>query len=190
MTSNLGSEAFSGRHRTGFYPQTAEEMQQARAQEHIPKQVEKELRDALTLEFLNRIDAITVFKPLSDEALATIAGLMLARIPITVKATPAAVRHLVGTGRDPALGARPLRRAIEDLVKDPLAERLICGKIAETDTVTLGCRGDKLTFRKKRRCGGGAPQPASPKAGLAPARAERSRARAEANLPQPQDQTA
>jgi hypothetical protein len=54
---------------------------------------------------------------------------------------------------DPALGARPLRRTIEDLVVDPLAEMLIRGKIAETDTMLVGCRGGELAFRKKRAQG-------------------------------------
>ena len=104
----------------------------------------------LAPEFLNRIDAITVFNPLTPETLTQIAGLMLARIALAVEATPTAVKLLVEAHYDPALGVRPLRRAIEDLVVDPLAEMLIRGKIAETDTITIDCRGGELTFRKER----------------------------------------
>ena len=130
-------------------------------------EVEKELKRALAPEFLNRIDAITVFNPLTPETLTKIAGLMLARIAIPVEATPAAVKLLVEARYDPALGARPLRRTIEDLVVDPLAEMLIRGEIAETDTIAIGCRGGRLTFRKKKPRGGSGRrerQPAPPAA--------------------------
>ena len=135
MTSNLGSSAISRRPPFGFYPPTADEKQRVLTPAQVRHEVEKELKRALAPEFLNRIDAITVFNPLTPETLTQIAGLMLARIAISVEATPAAVKLLVEARYDPALGARPLRRTIEDLVVDPLAEMLIRGEIAETDTI-------------------------------------------------------
>jgi len=155
MTSNLGSAAISGRPPIGFYPPTADGKKRALSTAQVRNEVERELKRVLAPEFLNRIDVITVFNPLTPETLTKIAGLMLARISLSVKATPAAVKLLVEERYDPALGARPLRRTIEDLVVDPLAERLIRGEIAETDIIEIGCRGGKLTFRKKKPRGKG-----------------------------------
>jgi len=149
MTSNLGSAAISGRRDFGFAPPTADKKPRALTPAEVRNEVERELKRALAPEFLNRIDAITVFNPLTRETLTRIAGLMLARIAIAVEATPAAVKLLVEARYDPELGARPLRRTIEDLVVDPLAEMLIRGEIAEADTMAIGCRGGRLTFRKK-----------------------------------------
>jgi len=158
MTSNLGSAAISGREPVGFSPPTKNGKPQTLTPAEVRREVEKELKRALAPEFLNRIDAITVFNPLTPDMLEKIAGLMLARIAVSVQATPAAVKLLVDTRYDPALGARPLRRTIEDLVVDPLAEMLIRGRIRETDTVLIGCRSGRLTFRKKgvrgKRTGG------------------------------------
>jgi ATP-dependent Clp protease ATP-binding subunit ClpC len=150
MTSNLGSAAISGRRDFGFAPPTADKKPRALTPAEVRNEVERELKRVLAPEFLNRIDAITVFNPLTPETLTQIAGLMLARIALAVEATPAAVKLLVEARYDPALGARPLRRTIEDLVVDPLAEMLIRGEIAETDTMVVGCRGGRLTFKKKR----------------------------------------
>ncbi len=160
MTSNLGSAAISRRQEFGFAPPGKDGKPRTLTTAQVRAQVERELRRALAPEFLNRIDAITIFNPLAPVTLKGIAGLMLARIAIPVEATPAAVKLLVESRYDPTLGARPLRRAIEELVVDPLAEMLIRGEIAETDTIVVGCRGERLTFRKKgargaRPAGGG-----------------------------------
>ena len=149
MTSNIGSAAISGRTFIGLGPPKADGELWTLTPAQVRDKVEKELKSALTAEFLNRIDAITVFGPLTRETLTQIAGLMLARVALAVETTPAATKLLVEARYDPALGARPLRRTIEDLVVDPLAEMLIRGQIAETDTIVIGCRGGNLTFRKK-----------------------------------------
>ena len=167
MTSNLGSAAISGRPPIGFYPPPADGKKRVLTPAQVRGEVERELKRVLDPEFLNRIDAVTVFNPLTPEMLTKIAGLMLARVAIAVEATPAAIKLLVEAHYDPALGARPLRRAIEDLVVDPLAEMLIRGKVAETDTMLVGCRGGELTFRKKRAQGRG-----SGRRGQPPARPE------------------
>jgi C-terminal, D2-small domain, of ClpB protein len=96
--------------------------------------------------------------------LLTPAFSLLARVAIAVEATPAAIKLLVEAHYDPALGARPLRRTIEDLVVDPLAEMLIRGKIAETDTMLVGCHAGELTFRKKRARGRGSGRRGQPPA--------------------------
>jgi ATP-dependent Clp protease ATP-binding subunit ClpC len=149
MTSNLGSAAISRRTPLGFGPHTPGAKAPALTAAQVRGEVEKELKRSLTPEFLNRIDAITVFNPLDTETLTKIAKLMLARIPLSVQATPAATKLLAESRYDPALGARPLRRTIEDLLVDPLAEMVLRGAVAETDLIVVGRRGDRLTFRKK-----------------------------------------
>ena len=124
MTSNLGSAAISGGRPFGFYPPPTDEKPRVLTPAEVRREVEKELKRNLTPEFLNRVDAITVFNPLTPETLTQIAGLMLARVAIAVEATPAAIKLLVEERYDPALGARPLRRTIEDVVVDRLAEML------------------------------------------------------------------
>jgi ATP-dependent Clp protease ATP-binding subunit ClpC len=187
LTSNLGSSAIAGHRPIGFFPHVAGEKQPALTTAQVRNEVEKELKRALAPEFLNRIDATVVFNPLSLETLTKIAGLMLARIPIAVEAAPGAVKLLVEARHDPAMGARPLRRTIEDLVVDPLAEMLLSGKIAETDTVQIGCREGRLTFKKKPAPGEEGVSPKRAKTtGAAPAGTE---ARHATEPPAPEDWT-
>jgi len=149
MTSNIGSEAISQRLDFGFIPTPKDGRRRALTPAQVRRQVEKELKRAMAPEFLNRIDAIVVFNPLTPKTLTRIAKLMLGRIAVKVAATPAAVRLLVDARYDPTLGARPLRRTIEDLVVDPLADMLLRGEIAETDTVEVGRRGGKITLTRR-----------------------------------------
>ena len=149
MTSNIGSQAISRRVDFGFMPATKDGKQHALTPAQVRSEVERELKRTMPPEFLNRIDAIVVFNPLTPPTLRHIARLMLARIPIHVEATAAAIALLVTTKYDPALGARPLRRAIEELVVDPLADMLIRGEIAESDTILIGRRANRITLARK-----------------------------------------
>jgi ATP-dependent Clp protease ATP-binding subunit ClpC len=149
MTSNIGSEAISQRLDFGFIPTPKDGRRRALTPAQVRSQVEKELKRAMAPEFLNRIDGIVVFNPLTPKTLTQIAKLMLGRIAVKVTATPAAVKLLVDARYDPTLGARPLRRTIEDMVVDPLADMLLRGEIEETDIVEIGRRGGKITLAKK-----------------------------------------
>ncbi|MDR2930512.1 MAG: ATP-dependent chaperone ClpB [Propionibacteriaceae bacterium] len=93
-------------------------------------------------EFLNRLDDIVMFDPLSREDLASIVTIQLNRLNkrladrrITIELTPAARGWLADNGFDPAYGARPLRRLIQTTVEDPLARQVLAGEVGETDTV-------------------------------------------------------
>jgi ATP-dependent Clp protease ATP-binding subunit ClpC len=105
-------------------------------------------------EFLNRFDGIVVFKPLSIEDVEAITALMLKKVSdnleekgITLEVTPQAVTELARAGFDPTLGARPLRRVIQDRVQDILANDLLAGKITRRDTVIIE-PGITLNVRK------------------------------------------
>ena len=111
------------------------------------------LRDSFRPEFLNRIDEIVVFEPLTREQLTDIVELQLARLRerlaerrIELELTDSARELIAEAGWDPAYGARPLKRAIQRMLENPLALELLEGRFAEGDTVRADVRGDKLVF--------------------------------------------
>jgi len=115
----------------------------------------EQLRDHFRPEFLNRIDEVVVFEPLTREQLAEIVELQLERLRtrlaergISVELTPAAKEHLAEAGWDPAYGARPLKRALQRLVENELAKRLLEGEFAEDDTILVDARDGELVFEK------------------------------------------
>jgi len=113
------------------------------------------LRERFRPEFLNRIDEIVVFEPLTREQLSEIVELQLERLRarlaergISVELTEAAKEHLAEAGWDPAYGARPLKRALQRLVENELAKRLLEGEFAEGDTILVDARDGELVFEK------------------------------------------
>ena len=113
------------------------------------------LRDVFRPEFLNRIDEVIEFRPLSREQIAEIVELQLARLRdrlaerrIELELTDAAKEAIAEAGWDPAYGARPLKRAIQRLVENPLALRLLEGDFADGDTIRLDAEDGELRFEK------------------------------------------
>ena len=149
MTSNLGA---------GFLQSDAlkDEMTFAHAQESVMKV----LREHFRPEFLNRVDDVVIFRPLGEEQLTHIVDLrlkdlerMLADRHITIELTPAA-RHLLFTsGYDRAYGARPLKRAIQRLVQDPLAMKILDGEVLHGDAVRIDAAKGALQFEVVSRAG-------------------------------------
>jgi ATP-dependent Clp protease ATP-binding subunit ClpB len=122
----------------------------------------EELRERFRPEFLNRIDEIVVFQPLTREQLAEIVELQLGRLRerladrrIGLEVTEAAKALIAEEGWDPAYGARPLKRAIQRLVENPLARALLEGRFGEGDTVRADVEGGELVFERA-----GVPEPA------------------------------
>jgi ATP-dependent Clp protease ATP-binding subunit ClpB len=114
-----------------------------------------ELRDRFRPEFLNRVDEIVEFEPLTREQIAEIVELQLARLRarlaergIALELTDAAKQGLAEAGWDPAYGARPLKRAIQRLVENPLALRLLDGEFGDGDTIRVDAEGGELAFEK------------------------------------------
>jgi ATP-dependent Clp protease ATP-binding subunit ClpB len=113
------------------------------------------LRDVFRPEFLNRIDEVIEFHPLSKEQIAEIVELQLARLRdrlaerrIELALTDAATEALADAGWDPAYGARPLKRAIQRLVENPLALRLLEGDFADGDTIRVDAEDGEIRFEK------------------------------------------
>jgi ATP-dependent Clp protease ATP-binding subunit ClpB len=113
------------------------------------------LRDVFRPEFLNRIDEVIEFRPLSREQIAEIVELQLARLRdrleerrIELELTDAAKEALAEAGWDPAYGARPLKRAIQRLVENPLALTLLEGDFADGDTIRVDAEDGEIRFEK------------------------------------------
>ena len=113
------------------------------------------MREFFRPEFLNRIDEIVEFEPLSREQLGEIVELQLARLRermaervLGLELTDAAKEQLVEAGWDPTYGARPLKRALQRLVENPLALRLLEGDFGEGDTVRVDAQNGELVFER------------------------------------------
>jgi ATP-dependent Clp protease ATP-binding subunit ClpB len=141
MTSNLGSSVIQERQGQDF--------------ERVRDGVIEVLREHFRPEFLNRIDEVIVFKPLTEDQLSAIVDIQLKRLEnrlaerrVKLVVTDAARKLLAQRGWDPVYGARPLKRAIQRLVQDPLAMMLLEGKFTEGDTITVDVKGGDITFTK------------------------------------------
>ena len=113
------------------------------------------MRDHFRPEFLNRIDEIVEFEPLSRDQLADVAELQLQRLRerlaerrISLELADAAKETLAEAGWDPTYGARPLKRAIQRLVENPLASRLLAGEFGEGDTIRVDAQNGQLVFER------------------------------------------
>ena len=120
------------------------ESQAQTSYELMKEKVANELKQNFRPEFLNRIDATVVFRSLTVEEITEIVDLMLARVRDQLRAqqmhlevTPAAKEHIIKLGYDVAYGARPLRRVIQNMVEDVLAEHLLLGTYEPGTTIVV-----------------------------------------------------
>jgi ATP-dependent Clp protease ATP-binding subunit ClpA len=150
MTSNVGSGTIKQMGPIGFSVHARGE------NEDVRKRLLEALRSTFRPEFLNRVDDIIVFNSLKREDLARIIDLQLGRVAkllrergIAIELTEAAKDLLMQEGYDPQYGARPMRRAIQRLIQDPLALRLLNGDFVEGDTVLVNREGAELRFEKR-----------------------------------------
>ncbi|WP_394835149.1 AAA family ATPase [Pendulispora rubella] len=147
MTSNIGSKRILETSPNLF------ETEEGR--DALRDVLREELRNFLRPEFLNRIDDIVVFRPLSKTDLRGIVDIQLRRLEklmadreIKLDLTEAAKMNLVELGYEPAFGARPLRRAILKRLQDPLAEQILAGGYASGSVVKVDVKGDEFVFEK------------------------------------------
>ena len=137
MTSNLGSDLIL----------------EAKGREEIRQGIDALLKTAFKPEFLNRIDEIVIFDRLDASMIRRIADLRLAELAgrmsqrsITLKVDDEARDFIANEGYDPLYGARPLKRAIQALLENPLARKVLSGDIREGDTVQVAKTPDGLDF--------------------------------------------
>jgi ATP-dependent Clp protease ATP-binding subunit ClpC len=151
MTSNVGARDITKGKGLGFAaPDDSETF------ERIQEKVKEEIQKVFNPEFLNRLDDVIVFHPLTKEHISQIVGILLKDVQrrlqeeeITLKLTPAATDFLSTHGFDEHFGARPLKRAIQKYIEDPLSEKILVGDFSKGDEldVDVAPDGAKLEFR-------------------------------------------
>jgi ATP-dependent Clp protease ATP-binding subunit ClpB len=144
MTSNLGSDVIQ---------QFAGEANYARMKSAVMEVVQQNFRP----EFINRIDDICVFHPLGEAQIRAIVDIQLAQLRkrlldrnIELALDDSALERLSEAGYDPVYGARPLKRAIQQQVENPLAQSILAGKIMPGDRIKAHANGNGLEFAKER----------------------------------------
>jgi ATP-dependent Clp protease ATP-binding subunit ClpC len=152
MTSNIGAEVMKNQTTLGFKKASVDSSYEA-MKELLEKEVEKFFRP----EFLNRLDDVIMFRPLTKKDLQSIIHLELKGVEtrierkgVKIQLTPAALDHLIDEGYNPDFGARPLRRAIERLVEDPLSEGLLRGQFKGCKEIVVRLKENALFFDPKK----------------------------------------
>lgn len=150
MTSNLGTEEFQ-RQAVGFYHKEETD------EEKLKTSIESALKHTFRPELLNRIDDVIIFHPLTEENLKSVVELLiqelekrLAERNIKLDMSSEAKAWLVKRGYDPVYGARPLRRAIQRYMENPISTKILQGEFKEEDTIIVSVQEDNLSFTSKR----------------------------------------
>jgi ATP-dependent Clp protease ATP-binding subunit ClpC len=156
MTSNAGAELIKRETGIGFATKRDGAKSQQQAYDDMKGKVLAEVRKIFRPEFINRLDEIIVFHELTEEQIRDIVELMvkdlqkrLAERKLGVEITEKAKSWLTKEGYDPLFGARPLRRAIERYVENPLSTKLLRGEFREGDTIIVDLGEGGLTFMAK-----------------------------------------
>jgi ATP-dependent Clp protease ATP-binding subunit ClpC len=148
MTSNLGTNLIGKRVSPGFLQDSADENY-----ERMKERVLDELKRAFRPEFINRIDEVIVFHPLSEDHIKGIVRLMIGRVnkqleekSIRIELNAEAEELLLRKGYDATYGARQLRRTIQKHIEDPLAEAIVSGQIQEGARIEVRANGESFVF--------------------------------------------
>ena len=153
MTSNAGASRIIQPKHLGFLSTDDEKVNY----ENMKAQVMDEVRKMFRPEFLNRIDEIQVFHQLTKDDMKQITGILLKdlqkrcreQMSISLSVTASAKEYLIDNSFDAKYGARPLKRAIQTKIEDPLAEEILNGRIAAGDSVTVTKQKDGITFKNR-----------------------------------------
>ena len=155
MTSNAGAQRIVDPKNLGFTVDKSEKKDYDKMKSGVMEEVKKIFKP----EFINRIDEIIVFHQLSKDNMKSIVSLLASnlskrceeQLQIKLKFSPALKEYLVEKHSDKKMGARPLKRAIQTLVEDALAEEILRGNVKPGDTVTAGIKDEKVTFHVKNQ---------------------------------------
>lgn len=158
MTSNTGAQAIQEPKRLGFGAGEDAAADYQRMKDRVMEEVKKNYRP----EFINRIDQILVFKPLTKEEIRQIVGLLLKelenrcknQLELEVSFRPAVLDKLAEKGFDTKYGARPLKREIQTQIEDKLAEEILSGNACKGDHVTVTLKDDQIAFLVRKKSEG------------------------------------
>jgi ATP-dependent Clp protease ATP-binding subunit ClpC len=149
MTSNIGADMIKRQSSLGFALKRDEITEEKLSYEDMRKKLSESLKRAFRPEFINRLDAVIIFRSLNKEDIQKIVSLELDKVAERLKehnlvltATPAALTALADQGYDAEFGARPLRRVIQQRVEDPLSDRVLSGEFQNGDTVLVSLNSE------------------------------------------------
>lgn len=153
MTSNLGAREIQKNTPMGFKKIDTEDL----SYDEIKEKVMSELKRVFRPEFLNRIDEVIVFHKLTEKQVYNIMDLMMSRLGqalelqgIMIEIKNSAKDLLLKKGYDSAMGARPMRRAIQNLIENPISEKIIAGEVKSGQKVIVKSKNDKIQFEIKK----------------------------------------
>jgi ATP-dependent Clp protease ATP-binding subunit ClpB len=151
MTSNLGSQNIQE-----YFAKAKGQRLKAEGKSELEKEIMAELKRHFRPEFLNRVDDVIIFQSLDEEELSRIVDIQLEKLKkrlaqqqLTLDVDAAAKKLLAREGYDPQFGARPLKRAVQEHILNPLSMRLLEGEFKPGDKIKVTAKGDGLVFEKK-----------------------------------------
>ncbi len=166
MTSNIGAEMIRRQGSLGFNLSTDEKATESQNYEDMRKKLLESLRKVFRPEFINRLDGVIVFHPLNQEHIRSIINVELEKVAnrmrehnITLRASEAAQEYLATEGFNPEMGARPLRRVLQDKVEDRLSDAVLAHDFREGDAVLVDINKDKEIVLKRDKKRPAAPKP-------------------------------
>jgi len=160
MTSNIGADEIKRQTSFGFKLHRDESVQEQEAYDEMRKKLHDSLKKVFRPEFINRLDGVIVFRALNQEDIRKIVNLELDKVAERLKeheiklvASDPALNHLADEGYDPDMGARPLRRVIQQKVEDPLSDALLAHQFSEGDTILVEYneKDETITLKKGKK---------------------------------------
>jgi len=156
MTSNVGAELIRRQAQLGFSLKRDEIVEEKQGFEEMRKKLMEALRKVFRPEFLNRVDAVIVFHALTRDQIAAIVDLELAKVArrldehnIALQATDEARSLLAELGYDPEMGARPLRRVIQNKVEDRLSDQMLAGEFKAGDHILVEAKDGEVVLSRQ-----------------------------------------
>jgi ATP-dependent Clp protease ATP-binding subunit ClpC len=164
MTSNVGADMIKRQSAVGFALKREEQLEERITYEDMRKKLIDSLKRVFRPEFINRLDSVIVFRSLNKEDIKKIVLLELDKVSarleeheVILAPTQAALDKLAELGFDPDMGARPLRRIIQQKVEDPLSDKMLSGEFEDGDTIAIDVQEDEVVLQRGE---GKAAQPA------------------------------
>jgi ATP-dependent Clp protease ATP-binding subunit ClpC len=156
MTSNVGADMIKRQAALGFTLKSDQISEERVAYEEMRKKLLESLKRVFRPEFINRLDSVIVFRSLSKEDIQKIVSLELDKVAnrlteheVVLRATPAALAQLATEGYDADMGARPLRRVIQQKVEDPLSDKLLSGEFENGDVILVDVDPDNQLILRR-----------------------------------------
>jgi ATP-dependent Clp protease ATP-binding subunit ClpC len=155
MTTNVGADMIKRQSSLGFALKRDDAVEERLAYDDMRKKLIESLKRVFRPEFINRLDSVIVFRSLNKDDITQIVELELKKVAkrleehqVVLQATPPALEKLADLGFDPEMGARPLRRVIQQKVEDPLSDALLSGEFQDCSLILVDVKGDEIILRR------------------------------------------